>query len=583
MAYKLLRLTSIRATPSKTADPFDVLGTGVVMFGTGKTATDADGKPWISILIPPGVLDGWIPLGNASEVADPAPAPMDPESFVRQCTLVDRSMNSDPAITPWFVTADFIIARALFETGMAVTHFDAPRVTGPFGLLQTEWEAFRTSALAGAADYQPGDAIFPMVQVYAAAYRMHTDGEAFSKLMAPPMQDGTNQVFVPSYLDLFHCYLTDAKTAKDIRDSESKQDALVSAVVGDHLAAIKSRPQFNTLKDTMTVAQFIAATQSVLADLLNTAFDKIRTFAADELPRQTPGSAPWLDVARAEMQAGVTEASQPDRIKSYFAATDFGPVGDPTPAWCGAFAAFCVKQAGLTPPKGAGAADSWKSWGTISIPLGSHDIPAGAVVVLTASAGTDAVGHVGFFTRFSDAGDQVMVLAGNQTNGVNEAPYAVPRIAAIRTVETLIPIDAANRYDMTAAGVKKDFQKYGDLIVDRFQRAGFTKDQQLVAALANAIGESGLDPSIKAGGSEESYGLFQCNRKAGLGIGYTIEQLKDPETNIAIIIREARKFSAFTAASSIESAVGAFVRFIERPKDTSGAIKRRMMIAKQLL
>lgn len=29
MAYKLQRLTSIRATPSKTADPFDVLGTGL--------------------------------------------------------------------------------------------------------------------------------------------------------------------------------------------------------------------------------------------------------------------------------------------------------------------------------------------------------------------------------------------------------------------------------------------------------------------------------------------------------------------------------------------------------------------------
>ena len=583
MAYELTRLTAIRPTPSKKLDPIDGFSSGTVLFGTGKTAVDDDGKSWVNILIPPGVFDGWIPLDNANEVADPAPPPMDPESFVRQCTLVDRCLNGDPAIAPWFVTADFIIARALFETGMTVTHFAAPQVTGPFGLSQTEWDAFRASKLQTAADYQPGDVIFPMVQVYAAAYRMHTDGEAFSKLMTPAAQAGTNQVFVPSYLDLFHCYLTDAKTAKDIRDSESNQGALVSVVLGSHLAAIKARPQFSTLKDTTTVPQFIAATQSVLADLLNTAFDKIRTFAGDELPREPSEAAPWLDVAKAEMQAGVTEASQPNRIKSYFAATDFGPVGNPTPAWCGAFVAFCVKQAGFPPPKGAAAADNWKNWGTTSIPLGSHEIPAGAVVVLTASPGTDKVGHVGFFTRFSDAGDQVIVLAGNQTNGVNEAPYAVPRIAAIRTVETLIPIGAANRYDMTAAGVRKDLQKYGDLIVDRFQRAGFTKDQQLIAALANAIGESGLDPSAKSPAPEESYGLFQCNRKAGLGIGYTIDQLKDPETNIAIIIREARRFSAFTAASSIEAAVRAFVTFIERPKNTSGAIKARMAIANKLL
>jgi hypothetical protein len=47
--------------------------------------------------------------------------------------------------------------------------------------------------------------------------------------------------------------------------------------------------------------------------------------------------------------------------------------------------------------------------------------------------------------------------------------------------------------------------------------------------------ESGGNPSIKASvPSEQSWGLFQANIGGGLGTGYTVEQLKDPETNIRI-------------------------------------------------
>lgn len=49
------------------------------------------------------------------------------------------------------------------------------------------------------------------------------------------------------------------------------------------------------------------------------------------------------------------------------------------------------------------------------------------------------------------------------------------------------------------------------LIVKRFEEAGYGVVQQ-VAALANAIAESGLDPKIKAAGDEDSWGLFQINR-----------------------------------------------------------------------
>lgn len=47
--------------------------------------------------------------------------------------------------------------------------------------------------------------------------------------------------------------------------------------------------------------------------------------------------------------------------------------------------------------------------------------------------------------------------------------------------------------------------------------------------------ESGGNPTIKASvPSEQSYGLFQANIGGGIGTGYTVEQLKDPETNVKI-------------------------------------------------
>jgi len=177
----------------------------------------------------------------------------------------------------------------------------------------------------------------------------------------------------------------------------------------------------------------------------------------------------------------------------------------------------------------------------------------------------------------------VQLLGGNQSKAVNITSFPVTRVAAIRVLQTEAAVaGAANHYDLTAAGVEKGLQKYGDMIVDRFQRAGFTQDQHLRTALANAIRESGLDPDETTGGGEESVGLFQCNIKGGLGQGFSVPELKDPETNIAIILRAARATTSFCSASSLRAAMEAFVKFVERPSDTAGEIAKRMEIANKL-
>ena len=48
-------------------------------------------------------------------------------------------------------------------------------------------------------------------------------------------------------------------------------------------------------------------------------------------------------------------------------------------------------------------------------------------------------------------------------------------------------------------------------------------------------------------------------------------------------MKAARAVSTFVAASSMEAAVDAFVRFIERPKDRNGAVRARLAIANKLL
>ncbi len=121
-------------------------------------------------------------------------------------------------------------------------------------------------------------------------------------------------------------------------------------------------------------------------------------------------------------------------------------------------------------------------------------------------------------------------------------------------------------------------------IVDGFAAAGYGKLQQ-AAALASAIGESGLDPKqVKTTPKEHSVGLFQLNMINGVGTDHTEVELKDPDTNIRLIIAKAKKRSAaFTSAGSLHDAVLAFVRDVEQPADIPGDTAKRFTKAQSLL
>ena len=109
---------------------------------------------------------------------------------------------------------------------------------------------------------------------------------------------------------------------------------------------------------------------------------------------------------------------------------------------------------------------------------------------------------------------------------------------------------------------------------------------QQATALANAFAESGLDPRQRTTSSrEDSVGLFQLNRKGGEGEGHTVEELMDPDANIAITISKIINITAFNRAASPLSrdAVDAFVRLFERPQDIPGEIAACLALAQRLL
>lgn len=139
----------------------------------------------------------------------------------------------------------------------------------------------------------------------------------------------------------------------------------------------------------------------------------------------------------------------------------------------------------------------------------------------------------------------------------SEVGYAAPNRRAI-----------SNPRCLSLDSISLERRPVAQKILDAFAAAGFGQFQQ-VAALANAIAESGLDPNVHLSVAEDSWGLFLLNTQRGFGTGHSAEELRNPDVNIGIMVKEAQKNSAFAAATSLDAAVEIFVRQIERPKNVA--------------
>lgn len=404
-----------------------------------------------------GGIIGWALSANL-EPSDQDRLALDQGAFVQQCIVVERSFNNLTATIPWFICADFVIARAIIETGLVNVgpKTSGSDAVGPLQVSSDEWKSFlndpgMNDLSAPFRPFDPSDFDHYLMQIWGAGYRMFADAKAISSVKSaqqPPVGTASDP-FLPSYLDLFHAYLMNPAAAVAILDAN--KDAVGQAKAIDKVltsallpqsqldSLFASRAQFaGTSAAPKNVAQFVAATEAALGAALNKAFELIKQFAASELPQGggAQGGAPWLAVAKDAESRHVSETTAAPEIRSYFLDTNHGAVGPGAiPAWCGAFVAHCMAKSGNTTaaasiPKDAALAVSWRNWGK-GLAINGKDIPEGAVVVLSPAPGTSTTGHVAFFSKFVDTAT-IELLGGNQHDAVNFSQFKASSIVDIR-------------------------------------------------------------------------------------------------------------------------------------------------------
>ena len=157
------------------------------------------------------------------------------------------------------------------------------------------------------------------------------------------------------------------------------------------------------------------------------------------------------------------------------------------------------------------------------------------------------------------------------------APPPVPPAAAPFTPTGPVPVGSVAR---AMVGLSEDARNNASIVERLFRGAGYS-NATIAAALVNAYMESGLSSTTRRGDGGNSVGLFQANRKAGAGKGYTAEQLQDPTFNTKVILKvEKRAIDTIEAevrnGADFVKATGLFTQRVERPqyKDTTDKWKR---------
>lgn len=135
-----------------------------------------------------------------------------------------------------------------------------------------------------------------------------------------------------------------------------------------------------------------------------------------------PNELPWLAEARKHIGLKEIPGAKNNPVISAW-LKDLGAwwQDDATP-WCGVFAAHCLKMAGRDIPKNWFRAREYEIYGL------PQTRPAyGCIVTFTRQGG----GHVGFVVG-EDAAGNLLVLGGNQADGVNIRAFPKSRATAYR-------------------------------------------------------------------------------------------------------------------------------------------------------
>lgn len=512
MHFKVIGFASLHESPDEASPVKADLLPDEALVATG--VPDQNG--WVNVnlfRIEGRPIPGWVPRNALDSVAVTPPRPvLNIQGFILNCIAAEREFNRLDSTAPWYVAADFLIARALIETGLA--NVDRLNVNddgvGPLQVSSQEWKAFadnyntdefRQETKFSAADFQPTARDNPILQIWGAAARMHLDAKALATAAGGSQSEGP---FIPSYLDLFHCYLVkNAKAAFAVRKAMETAAGRATPIL-QVLSQELSQQELQALLGARgggnpnpgTVESIVARTEARLNEALKQAADLIKKHAPEEIafvaasggvlpgggPVAGAGDPPWMGPARAELAAGVSNQTTPQRIINYFDHTDLRPKPTSIVAWCGAFASFCMANSGndavaASIPKASALAVSWKQWG-IALPVGG-DIPQGAIVVLSPSPGTTGTsGHVATFVRRE--GNFVVLLGGNQSKKVKESKFPASQIAKVCWFGDIQRINTAGVSGNGRVGPLNDadWAKYCEVLGDRESTNDYTKVNQ---------------------------------------------------------------------------------------------------------
>ena len=143
-------------------------------------------------------LNGWMLKSHCEEITDENRRPVNEAGFVQECINVQLLFNDEtkpvegapPAVVirPWVVSADFLIARALYETDIRNLGKTIPGSDGVGALQVTvaEWKDFTANGGVLASDARASDRDHSVLQIPGAAWRQHVHGRRWVKFASTP-------------------------------------------------------------------------------------------------------------------------------------------------------------------------------------------------------------------------------------------------------------------------------------------------------------------------------------------------------------------------------------------------------------
>lgn len=402
---------------------------------------------------------GWVPAKDLDSASPPTPEPLDPWSFVKNCTLAARVTNAGQLNTGLGINRDFMIAYALQETGTATAsvpqNISANGRFGPFALTAEQWKTFTDSA-ANDSGFQADDIETPVFQCYGFAFLVLEATRGISTKFSVNDQAAGSGPYIPSSMELFiHIAMGEAVAFQFIgkmaaaAGGETAHSLLTGVANRDAILA-RYGAFFGAEADGVTITALEQKLADALDKALKRSFTLVRELTPEDVIYFVSGTLPWLVTAREEKTKGVAEKGIPPNpeVMKYFTATALAPAKEIP--WCGAFVAWCLRNCGSEAAKDsvsiatAGTAASWKTWGDVEVPIGAHEADAvapGTIVILRPQT-SDASGHVGFFVN--QTAIDITLLGGNQHNEVRETSYGRKEVVAMRMLKGFDSVPTSN-------------------------------------------------------------------------------------------------------------------------------------------